>query len=81
MILHVREARHVRDYVVWLRFNNGAIGEVDLRDELYGEVFEPLRDPTAFKRLRVDPDLQTICWDNGADLAPEFLYERMTVMA
>jgi hypothetical protein len=81
MILHVREACHVRDYVIRLRFNDGAIGEIDLRDELVGEVFEPLRDPEQFQRLFVDPDLQTVCWENGADFAPEFLYERMTVLA
>lgn len=81
MILHVREARHVRDYVIRLRFNDGAVGEIDLRDELVGEVFEPLRDPEQFKQLYVDPDLQTVCWENGADFAPEFLYERMTVLA
>jgi len=81
MILHVREARYVRDYVIRLRFNDGAEGEVDLSGELEGEVFEPLKDPAAFKRFRVDPELETIVWDNGADLAPEFLYEKMKVLA
>ena len=81
MILHVREARYVRDYVIWFRFNDGAEGEVDLSGELEGEVFEPLKDLTAFKRFRVDPELETIVWENGADLAPEFLYEKMKVLA
>lgn len=81
MILHVEEARYVRDFVVWLRFNDGAAGEVDLKDELFGEVFEPLQDVTQFRQFRLDPELSTIAWNNGADLAPEFLHERLSVLA
>ena len=81
MILHVKEAKYWHDYVIWLRFNDGAEGMVDLKEELYGEVFEPLRDMERFKSFKVDPDLETIAWENGADLAPEFLYEKMKVLA
>jgi len=81
MILHVIEAKYIRDYIIWLRFNDGAEGDINLKDHLYGEVFEPLRDINLFKSFRVDPDIQTIVWDNGADLAPEFLYENMKVLA
>ena len=81
MFLHVREAKYLHDYVVWLRFNDGAEGEIDLEGELEGEMFSPLRDISQFKRFRVDPELETIVWENGADLAPEFLYERMKVLA
>ena len=63
------------------QLNDGAIGEVDLSNELYGKMFEPLKDIEAFKSFKVDPDLETILWDNGADLAPEFLYEKMKVLA
>jgi hypothetical protein len=77
MILHVVQARYLHDYVLWLRFNDGSEGQVDLKDELWGEMFEPLRDLTQFRRLRVDPEMQTVAWENGADLAPEFLYEKM----
>ena len=56
MILHVEEARYVRDFMVWLRFNDGAEGEVDLKDELFGEVFEPLQDVT--QRLSEKPSLR-----------------------
>lgn len=81
MFLHVREAKYICDYVIWLRFNDGAEGEIDLKDELWGEVFEPLKDLEAFRSFKVDPDLETIVWENGADLAPEFLYENMKVLA
>ena len=81
MILHVKEAKYLHDYMIWLRFNDGAEGMVDLKDELYGEVFESLKDIERFKSFKVDPDLKTIVWDNGADLAPEFLYDKMKVPA
>jgi hypothetical protein len=77
----VKEAEYLHDYVLWLRFNDGAEGLVDLKDELYGEMFEPLRDMKTFQAFKVDPDLETIVWDNGADLAPEFLYDKMKLLA
>lgn len=79
MILHITEAKYLHDYVIFLRFNNGVAGEVDLQNELDGEVFEPLKDLDCFRRFSVDPDLQTIVWENGADLAPEFLYENLRI--
>lgn len=77
MFLHVVEARYVRGHVVWLRFSDGAAGEVDLSEELYGPVFEPLRDIETFRQLSVV--LHTLAWPNGADFAPEFLRERVAV--
>lgn len=79
MFLHVTEAKYLHDYTVWLRFNDGAEGEIDLGGELEGEVFGPLADPEQFQRFRVDSELNTIVWENGADFAPEFLHENMTV--
>jgi len=81
IFLHVKEAKYLHDYVIWLRFNDGAEGEIDLRDELEGEMFEPLKDLDKFRRFCVDPELETIVWENGADLAPEFLYDNMNVLA
>jgi len=80
-MINVVEARHVRDYVIWLRFNDGLAGEVDLRAELDGLVFEPLRQLEAFQAVHLHPELRTIAWPNGADLAPEFLHERVRVPA
>lgn len=77
MIPNVIEARHVKDYRVWLRFQDGTEGEIDLKDELWGEVFEALKDVSFFQKLTVDPELHTIVWPNGADLAPEFLYQQL----
>ena len=81
MFLHVREAHYEGGYRIRLRFNDGAEGVVDLGDSLDGEVFKPLRDLDRFRAFRVDPDIETIVWDNGADLAPEYLYDKMTVIA
>lgn len=81
MFPRVIEAHHVRDYVVFVRFQDGLEGEVDLGPQLYGEIFEPLKDVAYFRQFRVDIDLHTLVWPNGADLAPEFLYERARVPA
>ena len=77
MFLHVTEARYLHDYVIWLRFNDGTEGEVDLESELEGEVFGVLRDVEQFKKFRVDSEVETIVWNNGADLAPEFLLQQI----
>ena len=79
MILHVVEARYDRNYIIHLKFNDGAEGFVDLADELHGEMFAPLRELGRFRAFRVDPELETIAWDNGADFAPEFLHSRLLV--
>lgn len=81
VILHVKQAKYLHDYVIWLRFNDGAEGEVDLAGELEGEVFGPLKDINKFKSFKIDPVLETIVWENGADVAPEFLYENMKILA
>jgi hypothetical protein len=80
-MLNVTEARYLHDHVLWLRFNDGIQGEVDLSSELDGEVFEPLRDRNFFSRVHVDPNLRTVVWPNGADFAPEFLHSLIRVTA
>lgn len=74
----VIEVRCVRDYTVWIKFDDGAHGEVDISLSFKGPVFEPLRDREYFKQIRIDRDLGTIVWPNGADVSPETLYERAT---
>jgi hypothetical protein len=73
MLPHITHAHHVAGYTLWLRFNDGAEGEVNLGDELYGEVFEPLKELDYFCKFQVHPELRTVVWPNGADFAPEFL--------
>ncbi|MGA2620452.1 MAG: DUF2442 domain-containing protein [Thermoguttaceae bacterium] len=70
-------AEPVGVYRISIRFSNGESGVVDLGEALWGPVFQPLKDPEKFKRFKVSEVFHTICWDNGADLAPEYLYAKM----
>jgi len=75
MFVHVTDVTYLADYKLRLEFNNGVVKDIDLKDELYGEVFEPLKDIQRFKQVTINPNTNTIEWPNGADFAPEFLYE------
>jgi hypothetical protein len=74
---YVIAVRYLDGYSLELTFSNGEVGIVDLSDELTGQLFEPLRDLSEFRKVRVEPDLSTIVWPNGADIAPEFLLDLM----
>jgi len=71
----VRNVKYVGDYKLQLKFEDGTLREVDLAHHLDGEVFEPLRQPERFQSVHLNSDLDTIVWDNGADMSPDFLYE------
>jgi hypothetical protein len=71
----VRKVQYLDGYRVRLEFEDGSVRDVDLEPHLDGEIFEPLKNVDYFKTLRVEPDLDTIVWDNGADMSPDFLYE------
>ncbi len=71
----VKDARYVSEYKLLLTFENRVNKLVDLEPHLDGEIFEPLKDIDYFRTVRVDPDTDTIVWDNGADVSPDFLYE------
>lgn len=75
MFIHVEQAKYINGYKVWLSFNDGSEGEVDLSSELYGEIFEPLKDILFFKSFTLEG--HTLSWSNGADFAPEFLREHI----
>jgi hypothetical protein len=75
MFLHVIGVIYLGDYRLRLEFNDGTIKDVDLKGELYGEIFELLKDIALFQKVAVNRDTNTIEWSNGADFAPEFLRE------
>lgn len=77
MILHTVSVQPLDNFRLHLKFNNGLSGEVDLINELWGEMFEPLQDPVLFKTACQDELMKTVVWANGADFAPEFLLELM----
>jgi len=71
----VVSAKVLPPYTIEIAFDDGVVRRIDLEPELDGEMFGPLRDPAYFAQVRVDEDAGTVVWPNGADLAPEFLYE------
>lgn len=74
MFLQITQARYLADYQIEVVFNDGKKGIADLRDALHGEVFEPLKNQSSFQQFHLDEELDTIVWENGADLAPEYIY-------
>ena len=77
--MDVVEARVLAGHRVYLRFEDGVAGELDLDQMIeFKGVFAPLRDHSEFALLRVDPEAGTIVWPNGADLDPDVLYAAVT---
>src|ERR1700731_2825205 len=74
MIIHVTNARYVNGYGFEVTFSDGRTGVADLSESLNGPVFERLRDPAFSARGKLDSEIGTIVWPNGADMAPEYLY-------
>jgi hypothetical protein len=79
MLKDIVEARATGDHRLYIRFEDGVNGEIDLDKlvELKG-IFEPLRDPLEVAKVKVDPESGTVCWPNGADLDPDVLYGELT---
>lgn len=75
------EATYIKDFVIWVKFADGTEGEVDLEDDLQGEIFAPLKDKTYFQKFIIHPELYVLTWPNGADIAPEHLYEKVKIPA
>lgn len=71
----VKDVAYVSGYKLRLTFEDESVRLVDLKKHLDGEIFEPLKNLNYFKTVRVNPDIDTIVWDNGADMSPDFLYE------
>jgi hypothetical protein len=71
----VRDVSYISEYKLLVTFEDGVVKLVDLEPYLDGEIFEPLKDIDYFRTVRVNPDIDTIVWDNDADLSPDFLYE------
>ena len=77
-------AEHLGGYRLRLTFAEGVVGDVDLTDRFKaarGPMFEALRDVEYFAKVAVDPELGTVVWPNGADLAPDVLYEQALSLA
>ena len=75
MILRVNEALVCGPYSLWLAFNDGTSKRVNVHSLLERPIFEPLEDPAYFANGKLDSVCGTVVWPNGADFAPEALYE------
>ena len=73
MFLEVSQAEYLDNYRIKLTFNNGEIKAVDLQNELNGNVYTLLHQLDYFKQFSIK--YNTIEWANGADYAPEYLYQ------
>ena len=74
----VTEMRLLEEHKVYLVFNDSTKGVADLSDLVgRGPVFEPLRDYAFFRKMRLNHESGTLEWPNGADVAPESLYDRV----
>jgi hypothetical protein len=79
MLVDVIEVRPLEDHRVFIRFEDGVQGEIDVAEIVAFEgVFAPLRDPARFAEVRVHPELGTVYWPNGADLDPDVLYAKVS---
>jgi hypothetical protein len=76
--VYLLEARYIKDFKVFLKFNTGESGEVDLKPTIFKyEIAESLRDPKVFSKFYLDP-WPTLAWECGFDIAPESLYFMVT---
>ena len=72
--VYLVDAKYIKDFVVYLKFNDGKSGDVDLKDVIYKyKAAHPLRDLGQFKNFYLD-SWPTLAWDCGFDVAPESLY-------
>ena len=75
MLYDIIEVKVLKNYTLFLRFENGVEGSVDISSIIPFEgVFSKLKDVEYFATVAVNKELGTIVWDNGADLSPEYLY-------
>ena len=70
----VTKVKVIPPYTIEVVFRDGHRRVVDMTGELWGEIFEPLKNPAFFAKAYVDKEAGTVCWPNGADLSPEWLY-------
>ena len=74
MILHITKVNYLSDYKLSVSFNNGESGVADLSSVVHQGVFKALESQEKFAQVEIDPEMQTIVWPGGLDLAPEFVY-------
>ena len=74
-------AKVIGAHKLQLTFSDGTVGDADFNDEEWTGVFAPLADPAYFATVSVDPEMGTVVWPNGADMAPDALYDDVKAAA
>ncbi len=73
-IYKITSLQIVAPFTLELKFNDNKIQIIDFKDLLHGEMYSPLNDLNFFDQVKIDPEVSTIIWPNGADFDPETLY-------
>ncbi|MBI1901615.1 MAG: DUF2442 domain-containing protein [Planctomycetia bacterium] len=74
-IYRVRSFNHVGPYTLRVGFDDGTEQVINFEPVLFGRLFRPLRDPTVFNQVRIDPEVHTLVWPSGADFDPATLHD------
>ena len=77
MLLQVKKADYLNNYKLYVKFNDGTEGKVDLENTIFSDkrqIFKELRNKEMFKNFRIA--FNTVCWSNNLDLAPEYIKEK-----
>ncbi len=73
--IHVTAVEYLDRYRLKVAFDDGVTKIVDLEPELWGEIYEPLKDVEFFKQVSINPDFKVLCWPNEADFATDTIYD------
>jgi len=73
-IYRVRSFQKIAPFTLALKFDDDTCQTIDFRPVLEGELYGPLQDPTVFGEVRIDPEIHTLVWPNGADFDPAMLH-------
>lgn len=75
MAKKIKEIQYKGKYTYHIQFEDDRKGNINFQPFLWGEVFEPLKDESFFRKAFIDRTSGTITWPNGVDIAPETLYK------
>ena len=77
-LVRVKSVKPLHDFVVSVDFTDGTTREINLEPFLRGRVFEKIRqNPSEFQAMKIDRQMGTIVWENGADIDPDVLYHEL----
>ncbi len=77
-MIWIIEVQYMSEYKIRLKFNDNTEKEVDLKDKILSDqrnIFKQLRNIEYFRQVKLNSEYDTITWPNGADIAPDTLYE------